>query len=143
MPYQTATSTVPVEHQREMVRLYKQGRSLQQIADEFYWAKSTVSAVLRLNGVPKRSRGGGRGGCARFVGRDGRRIAQMYRDGWSLADLARRFNTFDSTIYRTLQREGVQLRSRSEAISLARRAKLATAGAAALTPRQRRVLGIL
>lgn len=141
----TTRSTVPRSVQRQMVSMYQEGLSTRQIGERLYWSKGAVLNVLRARRVPLRARGGAHPNptLRRFNGRDARVIVQLYRDGLSTREIGQRFGVPDTTILRTLRREGEPTRSGSAAQTLGRYAQLSTRGADALTPRQRKTLGIL
>jgi DNA-binding NarL/FixJ family response regulator len=100
-----------VEQQAEIVRLYKRGYSLQRIADEKFFARSSVRRVLIANGIAMRPQGGPHP-AQRLSAEDTLRTAELYGKGLSMAELAEVLGLSISAVHRRLHVIGVQIRKR-------------------------------
>lgn len=87
-----------------MVRAYRTGTSLKDLAQDFQVHRGTVAAHLDRHGVTNR-----RGGLAPEQIEE---AARLYADGWSLARIATRFDVYPTSVYYWLRKSGVTLRPR-------------------------------
>lgn len=86
---------------------YEKGKSIRAIATESGRSYGTVHAALRLSGAPLRTNP-----RRALTADEASQIAQRYRAGECLRELAAGFGTSRSTIWRSLRASGVTLRPR-------------------------------
>jgi hypothetical protein len=91
---------------------YKNGESMENLAAAFGVTSETVSKVLARNGVAARSHRESHGGLAN---QKERQACRRYLGGENTVQLGKAFGIAKETMRRILVRNGVQLRSRSEA----------------------------
>jgi DNA-binding CsgD family transcriptional regulator len=131
-----------LDEQREIVRLYTGERmTLAEVSERVFWSVTAVRSVLVRSGVPTRSRGlrpGTPGRSIVLTREQVERIAELYRSGLSLTEVAARLGVHFTTVSHHLDRAGVRRRSVAEGIALRRCRDVSTLDA--LTGRQRDVL---
>jgi len=132
-------ATVPAETQREIVRLYQSGESMDAVAARVYWSAATVHAILANHGVP--SRHGGSNGF-RLHEDELFRTVELYQSGKSIREVAEEVGLTYSAVHERLRRAGVQPRSPGRSRQVRRAAQVAR-DEAALTDRQATLLRIL
>ena len=100
-------SAVTLEQIRAMYALYQQGKTLEQVGEQFYYTGVAVGRIFRRCGFPTRSPG---------QSHRLRRIPQtlrMYRDyeaGMSLQQLGEKYRLATSTIWRRFHSHGLVMR---------------------------------
>lgn len=125
-------SIVPADTRAEMVRLYVEGTSSEEIARRTFWGSSTVRRVLQQEGVELR-----RWSLPpRFTltQEDLDQVVELYQRGLSTIEIGRALGLHRTTVAHRIRRAGLPQRSRGEAQQLARR--LAVSQGGALTARQ-------
>lgn len=139
-------STVPQETQREIVRLYDDGKGLsqRQLAARFYWSRRTIRSILAAHDAQFRPRGGYKGQKKppRLTETQIDSIIELHQGGLSLARIAARVDIPRSTVRRYLRQRDIA-RSRSESIHLDYLRRIAEQGELALPWRQRDALTVL
>jgi len=101
----------------EAIHLYESGYSLNQVASAVGKSYTTVSDQLRWAGVKLRSSTEGtrlRFGTSNWTGE----AEHLYREGYSLSQIAVRVNKSHTAVRKQLKRKGVKLRSRAEGTRL-------------------------
>lgn len=88
----------------ELVRRYREGATVYEIADEFGMHRQTVSAHLHREGVVLRSR-------VRMTPELLARATELYEAGWSTVRIGKELGLGTSTVGKALKRTGVTLRS--------------------------------
>jgi DNA-binding NarL/FixJ family response regulator len=73
-----------------------------ELGNLFRIDRKTVSRILRRHGIPLRR--------ARLRPEQVDVAAQLYKDGWSTAQIAERMNTYQRTVQRRLGEQGVRMR---------------------------------
>lgn len=75
---------------------------MQELAEKFRTSRQTVSAVLSRHGVLRQRR--------TLSDDEISTAAQLYKDGWSLAKIGKRFEMDAGTIHDALRKVGVAMR---------------------------------
>jgi len=82
----------------ELVRAYREGLTVYELATQFGIHRETVSGVLEGEGVPRRGRP--------LTPAQIERAASLYENGWSLAQVGAELKCDPSTVWRALRRHG-------------------------------------
>lgn len=96
-------SKLPPADQEEIVRLYRRGLTLRQVAGRVYWSPTAVRRVLIEYGEPLRPHGS----KAPLLSMEEKlRTSELYGAGMSMAELAILLGLHVSTVHRRLHRFG-------------------------------------
>jgi transposase len=90
----------------ELIVAYHQGQSIRQLARRFKVHRTTVTALLRRQGIELRQAGLAPAAIPA--------AASLYGQGWSLARLGERFGVDAATVWRALRAAGVEMRMPSQ-----------------------------
>ncbi len=88
----------------ELVALYEQGMTLEQLGERFGVYHRTVTAHLVRRSVPMRVRG--------LAVADTRAAVRLYKKGLTLVEVGLRFGVSQQAVRRALAAEGVEIRPR-------------------------------
>jgi DNA-binding NarL/FixJ family response regulator len=139
---QPVASKVPPDVRAEMVRRYvDEKQPMAKIGTDLFWSKGAVKNALILEGVEIRRRG--QTPFSRLPREELDLVAEMYANGLSDCEIARRLGLASSTVGRRRAKAQVATRPRKERCRLARLHEIAQAGHKALTQRQREVLAVV
>jgi DNA-directed RNA polymerase specialized sigma24 family protein len=97
-----AQRRLSLESQAVVVSEYEAGATIQALAAEHRVYRTTVTAILQRAGVPLRRRG--------LSPHQAVEAVQLYSEGWSTAELGRRYGVDDMTVRRRLLAAGVGMR---------------------------------
>ncbi|UGQ56905.1 helix-turn-helix domain-containing protein [Rhodococcus pyridinivorans] len=86
-----------------LVRRYREGATVYELAEEFGMHRQTVSAHLHREGVTLRSR-------VRMTPQLLARAIELYKAGWSTVQIGKELGVGTSTVGKALKRAGVQMR---------------------------------
>lgn len=99
-------------HPEELVTLYvKEGKGIEEIAKRYSVAWKTVQRSLQQSGVRIRPRKIG----LRWNPTHPTELMRLYRQGWSLAQLGRKYDVTLHAVSSFLRRKRIKIRTRSEA----------------------------
>jgi hypothetical protein len=101
-----------------IIRFYEEGQTLVALGKRFNVTEHAVRNFLNRNGVKRR----GMSEARFWKPRNAKKLIQSYKRGQSLTGLGTGFGVSYNTVHRFLNREGVRVRGRSEAIKLAKAA---------------------
>ena len=90
----------------ELIASYRTGTNINELAERFGVHRTTVACLLRRHGVDVRAVG--------LSPSQVRDAARLYREGWSLARIGKKFGVDDMTVRRHLLLAGVVMRSPHE-----------------------------
>lgn len=100
-------SKLPPEDQDEIVRLYRRGKTIRQVADAVYWSPTAVRRVLVERGEQLRSRGSRN---PILSTEEKLRTSELYGAGLTMTELATLLGLHISTVHRRLHRFGAIVR---------------------------------
>ncbi len=92
----------------QIISLYKQGKSANDIAEQFCVSKPAILYQLRRNNIERRQQ------C--LVDLNMVDVIEMYKSGESTIDIAEKYKTSHTTINRRLKEHGVELRTKEDAL---------------------------
>ncbi|MBF6097827.1 helix-turn-helix domain containing protein [Nocardia cyriacigeorgica] len=87
-----------------LVRRYREGATVYELAEEFGMHRQTVSAHLHREGVTLRAR-------VRMTPQLLARATELYEAGWSTVQIGKELGLGTSTVGKSLKRSGVAMRS--------------------------------
>lgn len=102
------TPRYSAENDDEIVRLYRAGRTVREIAEQFGVSVEPIRRVLKEQQVPPRK--GGKRSHWTNSPEQIEQVASLYRAGESIATLAHRFACRDTSIRAVLAEAGVEIR---------------------------------
>jgi len=85
---------------------YREGMTTRQLSEYYGIGKTSVTKLLRLGGVPLRYQS--------LSAEQLRQAAQLYKNGKSVAQVAKVLELPSSSVYDALKRTGVEIRSAHE-----------------------------
>ena len=85
---------------------YREGMTTRQLSEYYGIGKTSVTKLLRLRGVPLRYQS--------LSAEQLRQAAQLYKNGKSVAQVAKVLELPSSSVYDALKRTGVEIRSAHE-----------------------------
>lgn len=91
------------EQTQALIDAYQAGATVYQLGPQFGIDQRTVGKILTRNGVPTKHPG--------LSPDDIAQAAQLYADGWSLAQIGERLGVTATTVHRRLRERGVTMRS--------------------------------
>jgi transposase-like protein len=86
----------------QLVELYRDGKSMRELAHKFGIHRVTVSRLLKGEGVERRNRG--------LTADEIERAVKLYAEGKSLARIGEHFDVDRGTIWRQLRKRGIKMR---------------------------------
>ena len=101
-PRQTQTRLSPAEV-KALVETYISGSLIKDVASQFGVHRATVTTILRREGIELRPVG--------LSDDNVTEAGRLYQSGWTLARLADKYDVDDMTIWRSLKKIGVAMRS--------------------------------
>lgn len=96
---------MPATTIKRLVKAYKAGRTLNELAAEFHIHRTTVRSHLERAGLPRRRVG------RKLTEQEVEQAVKFYGEGWSLVELGQHFRVDDETVRQALRRVGVKLRA--------------------------------
>lgn len=92
----------------EIIKQYREGRSLKELAKILGKGPNAVKAVLKENGVEIRRRGGNQYRFSKNLNR--KRVAAEYKKGVPITEIIKKFHIGGGTLYRILEEHNLSLR---------------------------------